>query len=92
MLVQNPPADSAEAWLSLLGHATAADPGFLFQLCQTGLQLYVWSVYESVELLMLTCELSCQFPDKMRFAPKKISKQVHFLLSFLFHYPWWVVI
>ena len=28
---------------------------------------------------------------QMGFVPKNLSKQVHFPVSFLFHYPWWVV-
>jgi hypothetical protein len=46
----------AEAWLSLLGNTTAADSCLLYQ---TGLL----GVCEWINLLLLTCELNCQFPD-----------------------------
>ena len=50
----------AEAWLSLLG---SADSCLLSGLYWTRLLVYPWSVCEWIELLPLTCELNCKFPD-----------------------------
>ena len=50
----------AEAWLSLLDHATAADLCFPSHLYRNGLLVYLWSVCQRIKL---TSELKCQFPD-----------------------------
>ena len=81
----------AEAWLSLLGSATAADSYLLSLLYWTGLLVILWSVCECIELL-LTCELNF-LTTQMVVAPKNLSKQVHPTtpIFFLSQYCWWVV-
>jgi hypothetical protein len=83
----------AEAWLSLLGSAITADSSLLFWLYWTRLLVYPESVLEWIELMVLTCELNCWFPDntdgscsKEPFLNRSISP-----VSFLLYCLCWVV-
>jgi len=67
--VRVPPADwsQAEAWLSLLGSATAAKSCSLSRLYQTTLLMDLWNVLEGTKLPLLIYKLNFRFPDNTEF-------------------------
>jgi hypothetical protein len=80
-----------EAWLSLLGHATAVAN----RLYQTGQLVYLWSVCEWIELLPrlpanLWTELLISRQHRWELLQRMFLNTSTSPVSFLFHYGWWV--
>ena len=65
-------ANLAEAWLSLLGHATTADSCLLYWHYWTGMLVYSWSICKWIELPLLNpVNWTADFLTmQMGFAPK----------------------
>lgn len=74
-----------EPWLPLLVHATNCWFMIAIRLYRTRLLVYLGSVCKWIELLLMTYELNCSFPDNADRICSTNSKQVHFshILSFL---------